>query len=261
MTDHTHDPAWLAYEAFATAYDDFTVGLDYEPWLEEALPRLEGWGLAGKRLLDVGCGTGKSLIPMLERGWRCSGCDISPAMVRMARERVGERARLTVADMRHLPRLGSFDLVWALNDSVNYLLDRQLGLAFSAMRENMTDTSLLVFDLNTLLSYRTFFAERHVVEHAGRRLIWHGEARRDHAPGAIATARFEIEGEVSGTHVHPQRHFPEEEVREALAAADLEILEVLGQDNDGGLHQPLRELDHVKALYIARKRCLGREAQ
>jgi SAM-dependent methyltransferase len=260
-TDPTHDPARLAYDAFATAYDDFTVGLDYEPWLEETLPRLEGWGLAGRSLLDVGCGTGKSLIPMLERGWRCSGCDISPAMVRAAREKVGEEARLTVADMRKLPRLGSFDLVWALNDSVNYLLDRQLGLAFSAMRENMADTGLLVFDLNTLLSYRTFFAERHVVEHGGRRLLWHGEAGRDQAPGTIATARFEIEGEASGAHVHSQRHFPEEEVRRALGAADLEVLDVLGQDDDGGLHQPLRELDHVKALYIARKRCHGREAQ
>lgn len=255
MTDRTPDPARLAYDTFASNYDDFTVALDYEPWLAEALPRLERWGLAGKRLLDVGCGTGKSLTPMLARGWQCCGCDISPAMVRIAREKIGDVARLSVADMRHLPRLGSFDLVWSLNDSINYLLNPdQLELALRAMRENMADAGLLVFDLNTLLTYRTFFAERHIVERDGRRLAWHGEASRDQASGSIATARFESEGDAAGAHVHLQCHFPEEVVREALDVAGLETLDVLGQDEEAGLHQPLKELDHIKALYIARKR-------
>jgi SAM-dependent methyltransferase len=255
MIEGERDPVRLGYDALAAHYDEFTKDLDYEPWLAETLPRLEHLGLEGKRLLDVGCGTGKSLVPMLERGWRCSGCDISPAMIRIAREKIGDRAQLTVADMRHLPRLASFDLVWSLNDSINYLLDRsQLELTLRAMRANMTDSGLLVFDLNTVLTYRTFFAERRLVEQDGRRLAWHGEATRDQAPDSIATARFEIEGDPDGSHVHRQRHFPEATVRDALASAELETLDVLGQGEDAGLHRPLRELDHVKALYIARRR-------
>jgi SAM-dependent methyltransferase len=254
LTGGDLDPARTAYDAFARHYDGFTGTLNYEPWLAEALPLLERRGLHGNRLLDVGCGTGKSLLPMLARGWQCHGCDISPAMVQLAHDKVGERAQLTVADMRRLPQLGSFDLVWSLNDSVNYLLDcDQFELTLGGMRENLADEGLCVFDLNTLLSYRTFFAERHVVNRGGRRLIWQGEATPELAPGSIATARFEVEGEAASTHVHRQRHFPERKVRGALEGAGLETLDVLGQDEEGGLHPDLDELTHVKALYVARR--------
>jgi hypothetical protein len=122
----------------------------------------------------------------------------------------------------------------------------------------MAEAGLLVFDLNTLHTYRTFFAGRHSVEGNGRRLLWQGEAPPDLIPGSVATASFAVEGEAAGAHVHRQRHFPEAEVRAALAGAGLETLDVLGQAEDGGLQRPLRELGHVKALYIARRRGRGR---
>lgn len=255
-TQSPSDAARRAYEAFAPAYDAFTVELDYEPWLAEALPRLERYGLSGERLLDVGCGTGESLIPMLDRGWHVVGCDIAAAMVEIARQKVGEQIRLEVADMRELPTFGAFDLVWSLNDSVNYLADRaELEAALAGMGANLGDGGLLVFDLNTLLAYRTFFAERHVVEHAGGRLIWTGNASSEQPPGSVCEATFEVEGGLAAgqvePHVHRQRHFPEAEVLAALEDAGLRCLGVFGQGIDGVLDQPLDESRHVKALYVA----------
>jgi SAM-dependent methyltransferase len=252
------DEAKRAYDALAPAYDDFTGTLDYEPWLAEVLPRLERYRLPGKRLLDVGCGTGKSLIPMLERGWEASGCDISPAMLAIARAKIGDVARLELADMRELPRLGEFDLVWSLNDSVNYLADgAELEAALAGMRRNLAPGGLIVFDVNALLTYRTFFAERRVVERDGLRLIWNGRASADQPPGSFCEADLEAEGVVTDEplvpHTHRQRHLPEAEVLAALAAADLECLDVFGQAEDGTLSQPFEELRHVKALYFARE--------
>src|SRR2546423_10557691 len=116
------DPAFVAYERLAPFYDRFTESYDYDRWL----PRLEAialdHGLSGKRLLDVGCGTGKSFAPMLARGYEVVGCDISPAMVERARERFGDRAEVFVADMRELPRIDTFDLVTCLDDALNYVL-------------------------------------------------------------------------------------------------------------------------------------------
>jgi predicted TPR repeat methyltransferase len=182
--------AELAYEAIAPVYDDFTAHHDYELWLGNLLPELRRHGLRGRRLLDVGCGTGKSFLPMLERGWEVTACDISPSMLELARAKSGGAVRLSVADMRELPAFGEFDLVWALDDAVNYLLSRgELEKALSGMRANLAPGGLLMFDLNTLRSYRSFFAETELVERGGRKLVWRGQASTDAEPGSISEAR------------------------------------------------------------------------
>lgn len=248
--------AEIAYEAYAPVYDVFTAHYDTEGWLGDLLPHLERHGLSGDRLLDVGCGTGESFIPMLARGWQVTGCDISPAMLERARGKVGEMAELSVADMRELPRFGFFDLVWALDDAVNYLLSpEELKAALAGMRSNLSPSGLVMFDLNTLLAYRTFFAERHVIERDGMRLIWTGLADPDVGAGSICMARFEAEGEGRAAeatpHLHRQRHFPEADVLAALEIAGLECLAILGHGLDGVPRQPLDEAVHTKAVYIA----------
>ncbi|HWW67243.1 MAG TPA: class I SAM-dependent methyltransferase [Solirubrobacterales bacterium] len=253
--------AELAYEAIAPVYDDFTAHHDYELWLGNLLPELERHGLRRGHLLDVGCGTGKSFIPMLERGWEVTACDISASMVELARAKVGEAAALSIADMRDLPAFGEFDLVWALDDAVNYLLSaEELEQALSGMRVNLAPGGLLMFDVNTLGSYRTFFAETQVVEANGRRLTWRGRGSADTPPRSISEASFEVEilaedvdREEIRTEMHRQRHFPEEEVLALMERADLECLEVFGHGFDAVLEQPMDDLVHTKAVYLARR--------
>lgn len=254
-------PDWaeMAYEAIAPVYDEFTAHHNYELWLGNLLPKLERHGIPGHRLLDVACGTGKSFIPMLKRGWEVTACDISPKMVAIAREKVGDEAGLSVADMRKLPIFGEFDVVWCLDDAVNYLLgSEELEQALIGMRLNLAPDGLLMFDVNTLESYRTFFAEEVVMERAGRRLIWRGLAGPDAPPGSIAEASFEVEpleesaGPAIPPELHRERHFPEAEVLAALERAGLECLDVYGHHHDAVPHQPLDEVAHAKAVYIAR---------
>jgi SAM-dependent methyltransferase len=242
--------AQRTYEAMAPVYDDFTGHYESEAWIADLLKVLEHHGLTGKRLLDVGCGTGTSFMPMLAQGWEVTGCDISPAMLALAREKAGEKARLAVADMLDLPEFGEFDLVWALDDAINYLLSpEELARALAGMRANLAPTGLLLFDVNELQAYRTFFAETTVVERGGRQLTWRGLASADVPPGSICESEMEVApGEVL---THRQRHFPEAEVRKALAQAGLECLDVFGHGLDGIPTQPV-EPTHTKAIYIAR---------
>jgi SAM-dependent methyltransferase len=244
------DWAQRTYEAMAPVYDDFTGHYESEAWIADLVRILERHGLTGKRLLDVGCGTGTSFMPMLAQGWEVTGCDISPAMLALAREKAGEKVQLAVADMLDLPEFGEFDLVWALDDAINYLLSpEELARALAGMRANLAPAGLLLFDVNELQAYRTFFAETTVVEREGRELIWRGLGSADVPPGSICESEMEFApGEVL---THRQRHFPEAEVRAALAQAGLECLDVFGHGLDGIPIQPL-EPTHTKAIYIAR---------
>jgi SAM-dependent methyltransferase len=248
-----------AYEALAPVYDDFTAHHDYELWLGNLLPELRRHGLRGHRLLDVGCGTGKSFLPMLARGWEVTACDISPSMLELARAKVGDAVQFSLADMRELPVFGEFDLVRCLDDAVNYLLSPEaLGEALSGMRANLAPGGLLMFDVNTLKAYRSFFAETELVERGGRKLVWKGQAPADAQPGSIQEAHFEAELATGGEagvakHVHRQRHYPEAEVREIIEAAGLECLDVFGHGYDAVLKQPVEELVHTKMVFIARR--------
>src|SRR3954470_1224750 len=132
------DPARRAYDALAPGYDDLTRGHDHAGWTALLEARAVEAGLTGTRLLDVACGTGNTMLPMLERGWAVTGVDISEAMLAEARVKTGDAARLVAHDMRELPVLGEFDLVWCLGDALNYLdTTEELTAALAGMRHNL----------------------------------------------------------------------------------------------------------------------------
>jgi SAM-dependent methyltransferase len=254
--------AEVAYEQIAPVYDDFTAHHNYPEWIADLLRLGEAHGLRGDTALDVGCGTGKGFLPLLELGWKVTAADISPSMVDLARAKAGPEVRLEVADMRELPVYGSFDLVFCLDDAINYLhSEAELERALCGMAANLAPEGILIFDSNTLTTYRTFFGERVVVEAQGRRLIWEGRTGGHAEPGQISEAAFEIEPLVPGSgptvppEIHRQRHHPEAEVRAALAAAGLEVAGLYGCSTDGVPHQPVSEETDTKAIYVA---CLKR---
>jgi ubiquinone/menaquinone biosynthesis C-methylase UbiE len=243
--------ARTAYDAFASAYDVFNQAYQYESWTGKLLAEAQSAGLEGKRLLDVGCGTGLSFVALLDRGFEVTACDISPGMLEIARQRVGDRAELLVGDMRELPDLGEFDLVWAVNDAANYVLsDEELRDSLRSMARNLAPDGVVLFDLNTLLTFKTFFCETQEREVDGQRFVWRGEMEADKiGPGAVAEAHFQAEG-LDIDHVHRQRHFPEADVLAAIEDAGLRSRAVLGE-LEGVLTPGLDEAVHNKAVYIA----------
>jgi len=245
-----------AYDDLAPSYDDFTLGYGYkyETWTATLLARVEEEGLGGERMLDVACGTGFSFIPLLERGWRGTGCDLSPAMIEAARAKVGDRAELVVADMRELPDLGEFDLIWSINSALNYLLSSdELIATLAGMRRNMAAGGLVLFDLMSLKTARAFFLGDFTVEREGKKFHWKGSFSPQEAvtAGAIGGGRLEEIGKADVVDTHRMRHFTEADVLAAIAAAGLRCVQVLGEA-EGVLHEELDEEAEPTAVYICR---------
>lgn len=105
-------------------------GTDDEVWL---LDRLFGlYGNGEKTALEPACGTGRYLAGLLRRGWKVEGYDLSPEMVRFARERLakyGARAVLTVGDMRTYRSKRRFGLVFNLLSTFRHLMSDRDALA------------------------------------------------------------------------------------------------------------------------------------
>lgn len=243
-----------AYDRFAPIYDEFNAANDYEMWFGFLLPELEkrGLGKAG-RLLDAGCGTGRAFAPMLRRGWEIQGCDLSPGMIEEARRKFGDSVPLAVADLVELPVFGEFDLVWALNDVVNYLTgDGDLVRALEGMRANLAPGGLVLFDANTLALFDSHFTGGGENEMSVGEWRWRGISKSAEPGGAFEA---EISGNGVETHAHRQRHYPAEQVRDAIAAAGLVHLASLGQREAGGkvvLTDPVDEQRDHKTIHIAR---------
>jgi len=82
-----------------------------------------------RRVLDLGCGTGRQSVGLIERGQRVFSADFSPEMAKATRERIlrecpGVVPLVVVADATRLPfRAGSFDSIMALG-LVGFVQDR-----------------------------------------------------------------------------------------------------------------------------------------
>ncbi|MGN9847318.1 class I SAM-dependent methyltransferase [Nonomuraea sp. H19] len=110
------DPAQANdYDSFAEAYSAETENNIINAYLARpAITALAG-DVAGRRILDAGCGSGPLSAELRDRGAVVTGIDSSAGMLALARRRLGDDAALHVVDVRDpLPFAdGAFDDVVA----------------------------------------------------------------------------------------------------------------------------------------------------
>ena len=107
----------------------------------------------GARILDLCCGTGQLAARLAGSGFRVTGLDGSPAMLRYAR-RNAPGAEFQCADARSFRLPGEYHAVVSTFDSLNHIPEAEgLRAAFTNARAALRKGGWFVFDLN---SARTF---------------------------------------------------------------------------------------------------------
>ncbi len=238
-----------AYGAFAYAYDR-ALGARFFKAVRTLLDEmLEKYPTPERTHLDVACGTGLVLNHFRARGWKSTGVDASMDMLSRA------TGRVVAADMRALPFRRTFARITCLYDSLNHRLESdELTAAFRAMREVMSDDSLLFFDMNHPEIYPEVWGIAEPFEstaddyHLEIATTYRG---RDRIGKAMVRGWAMVNGKrVQIREQHRQRAYNEREIVSALAEAQLEPVEILDFDPYG----EEIEARTVKLFFVARVR-------
>lgn len=142
------EPKTLFGPAFAEAYDALYAEKNYGAevtLLERAFARFCPSGV--RRVLDIGCGTGRHGLELSSRGYEVVGVDRSASMLHIARERAPS-VRFVEADMTTMDLGDTFDAVVILFAALSYQTTPDgIIAALAAARRHLRPAGLLIADV------------------------------------------------------------------------------------------------------------------
>lgn len=123
--------------------------------LHAAAPRDEldfylSYARPGMKILEPLCGSGRFLVPFLERGMDISGVDNSGEMLAQLKQKAPE-AKVSMADITAYAPVEKFDYIFISSGSVSLFTDRDLcKLVLSKMKDMLAPSGKFVFAVDTV---------------------------------------------------------------------------------------------------------------
>lgn len=135
------------YKKFAQYYNMYVGGFNAD------LPLYKSICCSARNILEIGCGTGRVLRPLLEAGLHVTGVDVSDEMLDVAGSTLSEylengALRLLNHDFRELSLPEKYDCAFVTFYTFNYLLTESDQHSFLLnVRKTLAPNGILVMDL------------------------------------------------------------------------------------------------------------------
>ena len=229
MNEYATDPAFQ-FDEIAFLYDELMEGVAYEAWVKYLNQILDKYEYEPKTILDLCCGTGRISRYLAAEGYKVTGVDISPEMIKRA-ERHAEEDNLPiqyhVQDASMLELDSTFDLVISFFDSLNYILDiRALQRCFSRISAHLNPGGMLIFDMNTELALVTGMFDQNNKGSKSEVIYNWKSTYNESAQICMVEMDFLYRNDITKHVTHYQRAYTLGDISAMLGAAALELVAV-----------------------------------
>jgi SAM-dependent methyltransferase len=142
------------FNHYARYYDLLYRDKDYAVEACYVHEQLVNQGVAGGRLLELGCGTGRHAVEFAKLGWTVDGVDLSQAMVEQALDRaqqqpsqIASRLQFQRGDVRSVATGRTYDAVVSLFHVMSSQTgNADLAAAFATAARHLRPGGLFLFD-------------------------------------------------------------------------------------------------------------------
>lgn len=234
--------SFLAYERFSLIYDQLMTDAPYSEWLQFLERHVAEYNLMNKKILDLGCGTGRLTSMVAQNGYSVIGVDSSSEMLAIARERLQSQNMTTLPllqqDIRELDLNESFGVIYSFCDTINYLLeDDDVQITFAHVARHLEKGGLFLFDVHSPFKITDHFASGPIVdEDESIAYIWVPDVdpltlRVDHHLHFFVQQENGLYRRYS--EIHQQRGYTLKQLEGWLRAVHLEVLSLTADFTTG----------------------------
>lgn len=139
------------FKDYAYYYNSFYQDKDYRGEALQVDNLLKKYGHNIVRIINYGCGTGRHDLAFSELGYHCTGIDMSPLMIEIARENAQNGSYnidFSVADIRNYRPHSKYDAVVSLFHVISYQNSNQDVIrTFQAARCALDQGGIFLFDV------------------------------------------------------------------------------------------------------------------
>ena len=238
-----------SYTYFAKYYDALMERTDYDLWTDYIEDIFRKRKFKPQTVLELACGTGNIAIRLSDRGYACTGIDISESMLTLAGEKASAKGLsipFILQDIGKLNYKKKSDVVLCLCDGINYMTKKKdVKNLFDKVAEIIKPDGVFIFDISSEYKISTILGDNLYAENKPEvSYIWENYYDERKKLVEMVLTFFGKEGELYSKHeeFHLQRAYGADELKEMLLRegfGKIEIYETLTFDG------PVRESERI----------------